>query len=206
MITLKFVTCLTSTLHHEIGFVKQLEGHFLPIDTQDVKTESKHNSTDVYVTFSSLTQAQQNNLHHMSLYQVTPVEDNPVSTLTMPEIHVWVNGKDVTHTLPQHNTYANYTTWQNAFYTELNNLRIKVKLTEIKKLLSSEFPGEVTFSKGTLVIKRTFFYRHGRDEDQLKNKVKTFLESKGYTNLSYTCEEVYRSWPKDSYWKVVITL
>lgn len=53
--------------------------------------------------------------------------------------------------------------------------------------------------KGAYVVRRGFFYRHGRTVDQMEQQLEQALPGASVIEA----EEHYNTWPKDSYWEVI---
>ena len=79
----------------------------------------------------------------------------------------------------------------------------KKRIKEAMIIMSSVVMADRVVAKkdGTYELRFGFFYTHGRTSEKMANRVKGVM-AEAVTIVNH--EEVYRPWPKDSYWSVAI--
>ena len=77
----------------------------------------------------------------------------------------------------------------------------------IREALGWAYPDKVITKKdGSFEARKTFFYRHGGSAETWADTVVKAVAAQGFDPTVVRCEEVWRDWPKDSYWTVTFTV
>jgi|GEM_PF-3431603 len=59
---------------------------------------------------------------------------------------------------------------------------------------------------GSFEARKTFFYRHGGSAEAWADTVVKAVAAQGFDPTVIRCEEIWRDFPKDSYWTVTFTV
>lgn len=86
----------------------------------------------------------------------------------------------------------------------MNNWQKQVKQALINNMAMDEDSRIVAHKNGTISMRQNYFYRHGRTPEKWAKQIKNALLVLGYSIKIVSAEDRYNSWPKDSYFKVVI--
>ena len=77
----------------------------------------------------------------------------------------------------------------------------------IREALGWAYPDKVIRKKDRgFEARRTFFYRHGGSAETWADTVVKAVAAQGFDPRVVRLEEIWRDWPKDSYWTVTFTV
>lgn len=78
-------------------------------------------------------------------------------------------------------------------------------LADFKNLVE-EAGHKLTQRKNTIIIKKSYFYRHGWTSQKLYDRIKDFADKSGISYSAITHDDKNNSWPKDSWFEVRVVL
>ena len=83
----------------------------------------------------------------------------------------------------------------------------KITRKQITEATEMIFPDKIVMHKnGAVTFKRSYFYRHGQNEQLWADKVCDALEAAGFYNRVISSVDNWNAWPKDSYFEVKIEM
>jgi hypothetical protein len=85
-----------------------------------------------------------------------------------------------------------------------------MKLTQtqraVKHLKKEVVCDSIANRKGVIILKRSFFYRHGGSAEKLEKRVVQTLTEAGFKIRDVKSQEHWNNWPVTSYWEVRVQI
>jgi len=82
----------------------------------------------------------------------------------------------------------------------------EMTLKQLREMLESNMHADkISVTKKRITVKKGYFYTFGYSSNKLAEKVRTLLEEHKVSFFSIEDEDHWNAWPKDSFFKVIVT-
>jgi len=80
-----------------------------------------------------------------------------------------------------------------------------VDVSTDKVVVPDGYPDKIIMKEsGQIEFRRTFFYKFGKTTEDFASRIIDDLDKIGYKANVMLGQEVYKSWPAESYWQVIV--